>query len=380
MHRELTRRVRAAARRPVIVVPSMLGVRLVDDRGRMVWGATRRLFGGDGPTDVGVVRPAGPVGGFALVPGVIERDVFGGLLRYLERVYGVRLGEELFVLDYDWRQPLAEGARALSTLIARVRGAGSEAVDLIGISSGGNVIRRFLAGDPEEDAVLGPTIAAVERVVYLGVPQRGTVSAFKFLQEGLQIVRRRADAVAVQRAVPGLFDLVPHPKERIFVDGRGDVLDLDHLDPAVWRELRLIGHDQPWLGERLARARDTHARIEAAPHPAAIVIADRHRATVSRVVIEDGRVMMPCACPGDLARYPFAFAPGDGVITEASLGAAPGVGADGPWWVKASEHARTATDAHVHPLVVEALLAPHTPVPRERYLWPRNPARNPAAG
>src|SRR5664279_1179144 len=87
VHRELARRAPDAKRRPVIVVPPVMGVRLVDDRGRAVWGATHRMFGGAGPADVEEARPDGPVGGFTLVPRVFERDVLGGLLHYLERIY-----------------------------------------------------------------------------------------------------------------------------------------------------------------------------------------------------------------------------------------------------------------------------------------------------
>lgn len=376
VHRELARRARAATRRPVIVVPSVMGVRLVDARGREIWGATLRLFGGEGPLDVPDTRPAGPVSGFTLVPRVLERDVLGGLLRYLERVYGARLGEDLFVLDYDWRRPLAEGARALATLIARVRGASSDEVDLIGVSSGGNVVRTFFAGEPDDDPVLGPTIGAVHRVVYLGTPHRGNVSAFGYLQEGLAIVRQRPDGLALQRSCSSIFDLLPHPSERIFVDPRGNQLDLDHLDPAAWRTLGLVGHDRPALASELARARANHLRVASAhDHPSAIVIADQHRSTAARVIVADtGKIVLPCSsCKGDLERYPFAFEPGDGVVTAASMAAAPGLGKDGPWWVKTTEHAKIATDAHVHPLVVEALLSPQKPVPRERYMWPRNP-------
>ena len=308
------------------------------------------------------------------MPRVFERDVLGGLLRYIERIYGARLDEELFVLDYDWRKPLADGARALARLVARVRGASDDQVDLIGISSGGNVIRTFLAGDAEEDRVLASTMGAVHRVVYMGTPQRGNISGLCYLQEGLRIVRQHADALTLQRNCTSIFDLLPHHEERIFVDAHGAHLELDHLDPSVWRELRLVGHDRPELAADLSRARNNHQRIARASHPPAIVIADRHRPTAARVVVAGGNVVIPCAsCKGDHERYPFAFEPGDGVVPAATMAAAPGLSADGPWWVETSEHAKIATDAHVRPLVVEALLSPLKPVPRERYVWPRNP-------
>jgi hypothetical protein len=387
VHRELARRSRAANRLPVILVPPMLGVRLVDDRGRAMWGSSRRMFTGPGPGELQGVRPGGHLEGFRLVPGVYQRDVFGGLVRYLARIYGARLGEGMFILDYDWRRPHREAARELARLIARVRGTTDERVDLIGICSGGPVIRTFLAGgwcdNPEDalaDPVLGSTPAAVNRVVYMGAPLRGSISSLDYLQDGVTMVwggyRHRADPL--NDGIPAMFDMLPHDGERIFVDADGTPLELDHLDPATWDELRLVGRDRAGLVEDLARARRTHRLVRRAEagHPPSIVIADRHSpTTTARAVVPGrggrGRVVFPCdERAGDLERYPFAFAPGDGTIPAATLAAAPNQGPDGPWWVETSSHRDIASDPHVHPLVVEALLAPLKRVPREKYLWP----------
>ena len=365
VHRELARRAQDTRRRPVIVVPPVMGVRLVDDRGREIWGATLRLLAGDGPAAIATARPAGPIDGFTLIPRLFQRDVFGGLLRYLTRIYGATIGEDLLVLNYDWRKPLADGALALASLIARVRGAGEEQVDLIGISSGGLVIRAFLAAEPSD---------AVHRIIYMATPQRGAISGLSYLHEGIRVVRQHADGRTLQRMVPSIFDMLPDPSERVFVDTSGRRLELDHLDPVTWRELRLAGHDRPGLADDLARARETHARLANTASPPAIVIGDRHRPTPTRAVVDGNNVVMPCAaCKGDVERYPYAFGPGDGVVPADTMAAAPGLATEAPWWVDTSEHARIATDAHVHPLVVEALLSPLRPVPRERYAWPRNP-------
>lgn len=383
VHRELARRARDAVKHPVIIVPSVIGVRLVDESGRAVWGSTRHLFRGPGPADVAELRPAGLLDSFRLVPGIYRHDVFGALVRYIEHIYGARLGEGLFVLDYDWRAPLARCARDLARLVARVRGTSDEHVDLIGISSGGPVIRTFLAGgwtdDPDDalgDPVLGPTVSAVNRVIYLGAGLLGNFAAFDSLLDGLVPVvgGYKHTASALQSGCTSLFDLLPH--HRIFVDSTGAPLDYDHLDPVTWRDLKLVGHDRPGLGDDLARARRNHALVAAAEanHPQSIVIADRHRRATARAVVDRGRVICPCdGRKGDLERYPFAFEPGDGVVPAATMAAAPNQPADGPWWIETSAHHRIATDAHVSPLVVEALLSPLKPVPRERYLWPRNP-------
>lgn len=387
VHRELRRRARARGQRPpVIVVPPVLGSRLVDRGGRVVWGAAARLFVGRQFAEARELRADGVLDGFTVIPGVYQHDVFGGLLRYLARVYEAAPGEALFVLSYDWRQPIALAARALARLVAQVRGAGGDQVDLIGISSGGVVVRAFLAGvwstdpDPEAalaDPVLGAGPAAVRRIVYLGAPQRGSISALDHAQNGVGIVAggKKITAMSLQTGVPSTFDLLPAPGERVFVDGDGQPLALDHLDPATWRELGLVGHDRAGLVTDLARSRRLQELIAAAVgrHPPAIAIAGRHRPTMARAVVDGGKVVYPCACGEDRRRYAFAFERGDGVVPEATQAAAPGLGADGPWWVEPSEHHRIATDASVHPLVVEALLSPIKAVPRERYAWPRNP-------
>jgi hypothetical protein len=383
VHRELARRARSANRLPVILVPPMLGVRLVDERGRAMWGSSRRMFTGPGPGELRDVRPGGHLEGFPLVPGVYQRDVFGGLVRYLERIYGARLGEGLFILDHDWRRPHTEAAGELARLVARVRGTTDDRVDLIGICSGGPVIRAFLAGgwrdDPEDalaDPVLGPTPAAVSRVVYMGAPLRGSISSLDYLHEGVTMVwggyRHRAEALG--EGIPAMFDMLPHDGERIFVDAGGAPLELDHLDPRTWDELRLVGRDRAGLADDLARARRLHRQVASAEarHPPSIVIADRHSpTTTARAVVDRGRVVFPCdERAGDLGRYPFAFAPGDGTIPASTLAAAPNQAPDGPWWIETSSHRDIASEPHVHPLVVEALLAPLKRVPRERYLWP----------
>jgi hypothetical protein len=387
VHRELARRARDAARAPLVIVPPMLGVRLVDDRGRAIWGSSRRVYLGPGPGEVRDLRPDGVLEGFRIVPKLFRRDVFGGLLAYLERIYGARRGRDLFVLDYDWRQPHRRSARALAKLVAQVRGASDARVDLLGISSGGAVIRLFLAGgwadDPDDalaDPVLGAAAQAVDRVVYLGAPLRGSYSAFSYLINGLVMTwggyRNRAETL--QTGIPAMWDMLPHDGDPLFADARGATLAHDHLDPATWRELGLSGHDRPGLADDLARVRRDHAVLRAAErrHPPSIVIADRaSRTTTVRAVLDRGKLVLPCdEHDGDVERYPFAFGDGDGTIPAASMAAAPNQGPDGPWWIRTPAHRDIASQPHVHPLVVEALLAPHRRIPREKYAWPRRQA------
>jgi hypothetical protein len=376
VHAELGRRSRPEV--PLVIVPPAFGVRLRDRHGHVIWGATRGLFAGRCFTE-GDATPAGLLDGFRVLPGLYRHDVLGGLVRYLAAVGGYRPGEDLFVAEYDWRREIAEGARALADRVTRVRGASDQKVDLVAISSGGAVARHFLAWggrDPHQDvrAEPGAGAAAVRRVIYLGSPQLGTFSAFSYLQAGFAFFpgARTYRAADLQRCAAA-WDLLPAPGERIFLDRRGELLDLDHLEPATWRELGLSGWDRPDLAEHLDRARRSHQAIAAAaPHPPSVVIAGRHRPTATHALVRGrGAITVPCGeCAGDRADHPRAFAPGDGAIPARSLAAAPGLGPDGPWWVEPSAHRRIATDPFVHPLVLDALLAPTRPVPRERYAWP----------
>ncbi|MEO7096268.1 MAG: hypothetical protein ABI175_23615 [Polyangiales bacterium] len=125
-----------------MLVPGMCGTRLVDERGRIVWGNLASLY--TGPSITTATRSAGLLESIEIVPGVAGVDIYGGLVRFFERA-GYRRGEDLFVLDYDWRTGAVDGARALARTISAIRGIGDERVDVIALSTGGIVTRAYLA-------------------------------------------------------------------------------------------------------------------------------------------------------------------------------------------------------------------------------------------
>src|SRR5262245_3975668 len=101
----------------------MFGTRLVDARGRTLWGSLPRLYGGPSIAWAEGARSDGLLADLALLPGLLGIDVFGGLVRFLEDVGGYRRGEDLWVLDYDWRAGAIDGAAHLADLCHRIRGA-----------------------------------------------------------------------------------------------------------------------------------------------------------------------------------------------------------------------------------------------------------------
>src|SRR5580693_1991336 len=121
----------------------MFGTRLADGRGRTLWGSIPRLYRGPSIASAPDARPDGLFGELAIVPGVAGIDVYGGLLRFLAETGGYVPGENLWALDYDWRAGVEAAAFELDALVTRLRGAGEERVDLVGISTGGQVVRFF---------------------------------------------------------------------------------------------------------------------------------------------------------------------------------------------------------------------------------------------
>jgi len=349
-------------RRPVILVPSVLGTRLADEHGTMVWGSVRRLFLGPAPPDG--ARPAGLLTGFKIVPGVWEYDVFGGLVRFLDHVGGWRLGEDLHVLEYDWRHGVLAAAEELDRLVDRVRGTSDEPVDLVCFSTGGLVGRAWLATAADR----------VRRVVYIGAPHRGSLMALDCLATGLRIAPggRTFPAREVAR-VQTVWDALPHPDEKVFMDEDGRGLEIDLYDAAAWRRLGLDA-GVPDLAERLARARAVHTALDAgaARHPEAFVIGGRHIPTPSKCLVRAGKARLPpCVPQPDDPLAGLCYEPGDATLVARSLCAAPGLRPADAWFVRPREHRMLPADSEVKRLVVEALLAtdraiPHTSLARRR--------------
>jgi hypothetical protein len=356
--RLLRRRARMVSERPpAVLVPSILGTRIADRDGRLAWGSARRLYFGTPLGDEAETRTAGLLRGFTVIPGLLQYDVFGGLLRFLTRVGGYVPGEDLHVFEYDWRGGVAEAGEQLSAFLERLRGAGDERFDLIGMSTGGLVIRWLLAqGD-----------APVHRVVYVGTPQRGAFSAFWYIAEGVQPAPLgKSFAGSAVARFQTAWDALPHREERVFVDEGGAALEMDLFDPGTWRALRLdVGLTD--VARRLETAARLHAAIAGVTHPDSFVIGARNQATTTRCIVRDGRATFPpCEPRPDDPRLRFAYEPGDSAVPERSLRGLPGLDPQRVWLVEPDEHRALPANRDVHRLILEALLATDRAIPETR--------------
>jgi pimeloyl-ACP methyl ester carboxylesterase len=356
--RLLRRRARMVAERvPLVLVPSILGTRMLDGRGRLAWGSVRRLYFGEPLGDEAGARPAGLLRGFTIVPGLLQYDVFGGLIRFLTVVGGYVPGEDLHVLEYDWRGGVAQAGARLAELLERLRGAGEERFDLVGMSTGGLVARWAMAH----------ASAAVRRVVYVGTPHRGSFAALWYIADGVQPAPLgKAFAGSAVGRFQTAWDALPQPGEPVFVDEGGEPLRLDLYDPETWFRLGLCDREAD-PERRLQAAAQVQRALAAGAHADSFVIGAKNLPTGARCIVRDGAATFP-PCeprPGD-PRLRFAYEPGDTAVTERSLTALPGLDPQRVWFVEVGEHRALPADREVHRLVLEALLATGREIPQTR--------------
>ncbi len=280
-----------ATRNPVIVIPGILGSKLVDKpSGTLVWGA----FAGDFadprkpsgarltavPMREGV--PLRDLGDDVRPDGALDRlrvNLFGlpielnayvhilgvlGVGGYRDEGLGlagaVDYGDDhytCFQFAYDWRLDNVANARRLHRFIrakqAYVRAEtqkrsgvdpGDMKFDIVAHSMGGLVTRYMLRyGDadlPDRGPVPEPTWAGadlVERVILVGTPNAGSAEAVVQLVEGIEFAPFLPTySPAVLGTMPSVYQLLPRARHGAVVDTNGDPLDV--FDIATWERMR----------------------------------------------------------------------------------------------------------------------------------------------
>ncbi len=262
---DLTRLYQAHAntrdRVPVIIIPGMLGSRLVDRAtGVEAWpGSTRRLLTSGylelalqidpvtlEPLDDGLV-PGG------LFDSVAGRDFYGRVINALQQAGGYRLARPgqpatrgdalMYTFTYDWRQDMVRSVQKLDELIEQIRrdhGDPELRVDIIAHSMGGLIVRyyeRYGTADVLDGNVFpvtGTGAQKLRRLVLLGTPNQGSVSAIHSFLNGYRVALSRLVTEGVA-TMPGLYQLFPHPRVTWITTTRGEPLELDLFDVELWR-------------------------------------------------------------------------------------------------------------------------------------------------
>jgi pimeloyl-ACP methyl ester carboxylesterase len=276
-------------RNPVIVIPGLLGSKLVDeDTGDRVWG-TFGLGQVDPNTPTGARQFALPMGkgkkleelrDHVKSDGALDRVVvnFLGIPLELNAYYNIlqTLGvggyrdEELgiagaidygenhytcFQFAYDWRRDIVESAKELDHFIkTRAQYVQKETekrfgikmakvkFDIVAHSMGGLVARYYLrygAADLPEDGSLPKLTWAgaehVEHLVIIGTPNAGSMDSLEDLIHGASVdsLFPRYPA-AVLSTMPSMYELLPRGRHSPLLRADGEPVT-DLYDPELWK-------------------------------------------------------------------------------------------------------------------------------------------------
>jgi pimeloyl-ACP methyl ester carboxylesterase len=261
----------STGKRPVIVIPGILGSELINSRtGEKVWPTPFRTSEEGLPMNPDLSQNTDE-----LVPGNIvetvklarilpEVYVYRDLLEALRRYAGYRPGDwqnpstdgdkdTYYVFAYDWRKDNVGNARELVRRIQRLKeklGRPDLRFNVVAHSMGG-LIARYAAmyGDADHldgDQEIRPTWAGaahIKKIVMIGVPNEGSADAFATLIDGYSItegLRRRVpllNKLTAEDAVrtPSVFQLLPHRESARFLDENLQPLQIDLYDVAVWK-------------------------------------------------------------------------------------------------------------------------------------------------
>ncbi len=275
-------------RNPIIVIPGVLGSRLVDDStGQTVWGAFRKAYADPKTTEgarlislsldpenqaeFGDVHADGVLENLEVkLAGIpISIQAYAGILTtlgaggYTDSALGldtIDYGTDHFTcfqFDYDWRRDLTYNAGQLKSFIderrteiqaeyKRLYGIENAEVkfDIVAHSMGGVLTRYFLRyGDmqiSEDYALPNPTWAGakdVERAVLVAPPNAGSLEAFDQLVNGFNTGRPVLPhyAEAILGTFPSVYQLLPRARHNSIIwdeDITKPVTNI--LDPELW--------------------------------------------------------------------------------------------------------------------------------------------------
>ena len=287
-------------RNPVIVIPGILGSKLVDDEaGQTVWGAFRANYAdpntADGAklislsidphnqTEADHVRPDGVLEDLelSLVGFPIKIQAYAGILTtlgaggYVDESLGLNsidYGTDHFTcfqFDYDWRKDITYNAERLKEFIDTRRafvqrkykeefGIENTEVkfDIVAHSMGGLLTRYYLRyGDealPEDGSQPALTWAGandVERAILVTPPNAGSLEAFDQLLKGFNTGRPILPhySPAILGTFPSIYQLLPRARHASVIWDGDESRPVDNLyDPQLWQKYGwgLSGQDE----------------------------------------------------------------------------------------------------------------------------------------
>lgn len=356
----------ARPRNPVIVLHGFLGSRMKNvHTHQSVWGRVLNAVRRGKPDDLALPIDRLPLAAnrddlaaYEICDAILGVKFYGAILDSLVQVGGYRLGDiddprpgdTAFVFNYDWRRDNVEAAIALGRAIRKIKSRLHEPdmrFDLVAHSMGGLIAEYYLKYGAE-DVLDRPGVADVTwagaadigRIVAIGTPHQGTLSAFRILNNGIS----RTLSPRELFTMPSVYQLLPPGRTGHFLDMGGNDVAIDLYDAQTWidnrwsiwspreAEIATVPKEAArFLKAALDRARAFHAALdrEGPGLPPSVPIhlfGSDCVPTLDKVIMNPGPggtrlLFTDGTAPFKNARdlEPLMLAPGDGTVTADSL-------------------------------------------------------------
>jgi pimeloyl-ACP methyl ester carboxylesterase len=277
---------------PVIVIPGMLGSRLVNKR---TW---EKVWPRAHPKEDDLSLPTSPdlrqnrddvvatdvVETAKLGFPIPEIKVYEELTETPANHAGYKRGDiddlqpggdrdTFYLFAYDWRRDNVETAQLLAEKIAHLKqrlGRPDLRFNLIAHSMGGLVARYYMMYGGED--VLGRPEAkvtwagapSIDKLVLVGVPNEGTMEAVRALVEGFPVAESGLlplfGTVEAETAftMPAAFQLLPHRGSQEFYDGSLRAIPLNLYEVETWHRYRWSIFDPSYRASLTKRMQKAH--------------------------------------------------------------------------------------------------------------------------
>ncbi|GEM_PF-6098857 len=226
--------------RPLVFIPGILGSKLCDTSGAVVWGNATSLrnlpkleLGREFPESAALV-PCGPIRSIQVLGPIFSIKQYSSLFTSLAKM-GFVEKKNFFIFSYDWRKSNVDNASRFETFIARELPHG-ETFDILSHSMGGIITRVYLSSASNR--------TRVRRAIYMGTPFLGSSSTFETIRHGWGAldIMVPGHTEAIHRIVlsfPGFLELLPRYEDCCYVKhAEGTPLEyLNVFDPGVWLRL-----------------------------------------------------------------------------------------------------------------------------------------------
>jgi pimeloyl-ACP methyl ester carboxylesterase len=346
---------------PVVLIPGIMGSRLLRPDGTPVWLNLRNAVGHYDlslPLTLPLTEsrddlvPGPLLGTTAVMPRLFGFTEYYDLLDILAAA-GFRTPSSAngsrdpahHLFSYDWRRDLIESVRRLHETLETLAEAHGPGVrfNMIGHSMGGLVARYYLRYGTAEPG--GPVTWAgarrINNLILVAVPNGGGIHALEALLYGNRVgLSHTTLAAPVIARMPSVYQLMPPRGAAALLDDKLEPLDVDLHDPAIWdrygwgpfaaarRNLDLTDDaardkSRAFLEAALARSAAFHRALAVEPEtpcPVRVVILGGDcLPTIARGIVPEKRGLPPRFVPWNRKENDAMFEAGDGRVTRASV-------------------------------------------------------------